>query len=84
LVGAVLGAPIDPQRFGLDAAAPAVCLALLWPALRTHSGKIVALLGGLVAFVLIPVAPAGVPVIAAAGVAVAAGLVGRPARKETR
>jgi 4-azaleucine resistance transporter AzlC len=75
LLGAVLGAAIDPQRFGLDAAAPAVFLALLWPALRTRSGKIVALGGGLIAFLLIPVAPAGVPVIAAAGVAIAAGLV---------
>jgi hypothetical protein len=34
-------------------------------------------LGGLLAFGLIPVAPAGVPVIAAAGVAVTAGLIAR-------
>ncbi|HVK34197.1 MAG TPA: branched-chain amino acid ABC transporter permease, partial [Microlunatus sp.] len=78
LVGALLGTAIDPARFGLDAAAPAVFLALLWAQLRTRSAKVVAVLGGLVAFLLIPVAPAGVPVIAAAGVAGAAGLAVRP------
>ena len=81
LIGALLGSAIDPQRFGLDAAAPAVFLALLWPALRSRSGKAVAVLGGLVAFLLIPLAPAGVPVIAAAGVAVAAGLLAGPKRQ---
>ena len=40
------------------------------------------MLGGLVAFLLIPVAPAGVPVIAAAGVAIAAGLVTKPKPKQ--
>ena len=78
LVGALLGTAIDPARFGLDAAAPAVFLALLWPQLRTRSAKLVAVLGGLLAFLLIPIAPAGVPVIAAAAVAVAAGLTVRP------
>ena len=78
LIGALVGTSIDPARFGLDAAAPAVFLALLWPQLKARSGKVVALGGGLVAFLLIPVAPAGVPVIAAAGVALAAGLLVRP------
>jgi 4-azaleucine resistance transporter AzlC len=81
LTGALLGAAIDPRVFGLDAAAPAVFLALLWPQLRTGSAKIVAVLGGLVAFGLIPVAPAGVPVIAAAAVAVVAGLLVKPRRE---
>lgn len=78
LTGALVGEAIDPQRFGLDAAAPAVFLALLWPALKTAIGKVVASLGGLVAFLLIPVAPAGVPVIASAAVAVVAGLIVKP------
>jgi predicted branched-subunit amino acid permease len=77
LVGALLGGAIDPARFGLDAAAPAVFLALLWSQLRSRSAQVVAVLGGLLAFGLIPVAPAGVPVIAAAGVAVTAGLIAR-------
>ncbi len=83
LVGALLGEAIDPSRFGLDAAAPAVFLALLWAQLRSRPAKAVAVLGGLLAFVLIPVAPAGVPVIAAAAVAVAAGLLVRSRPKGT-
>ena len=83
LVGALLGEAIDPSRFGLDAAAPAVFLALLWAQLRSRPAKAVAVLGGLLAFVLIPVAPAGVPVIAAAAVAVAAGLLVRSRPKAT-
>ena len=53
-------------------------LALLWSQLRTRSAKVVAVLGGLLALLLIPVAPAGVPVIASAAVAVVAGLIVRP------
>jgi 4-azaleucine resistance transporter AzlC len=55
----------DPARFGLDAAFPALFLALLVPQLRTPIDRRVALLGGAVALVLIPLAPAGVPIIAA-------------------
>jgi 4-azaleucine resistance transporter AzlC len=74
LTGAVLGSAIDPATFGLDAAAPAVFLALLWPSLRQRSGQRVALAGAGVALVLVPFAPPGVPVLAAAGIAVLAGL----------
>lgn len=77
LAGAVLGTSVDPTALGLDAAAPAVFLALLWPQLRTRGAPAVAVLGAVVAALLIPVAPAGVPVIAAAVVAVVAGLSGR-------
>jgi 4-azaleucine resistance transporter AzlC len=79
LAGAVLGSAIDPAAFGLDAAAPAVFLALLWPSLRQRSGRLVALAGAGLALVLVPFAPPGVPVLAAAAVALAAGL--RPERK---
>jgi 4-azaleucine resistance transporter AzlC len=74
LTGALVGTAIDPADFGLEAAAPAVFLALLWPALRRRDGRLVALAGAVVALTLVPVAPAGVPVIAAAAVAVVAGL----------
>lgn len=74
LAGALLGAAIDPSDFGLDAAAPAVFLALLWPALADRRARAVAVVGAGVALVLLPVAPTGVPVVAAAAVAVAAGL----------
>jgi 4-azaleucine resistance transporter AzlC len=77
LTGALAGAAIDPAAFGLEAAAPAVFLGLLWPALRRRDGRVVALAGAAVALTLVPVAPAGVPVIAAAAVAVVAGLLRR-------
>ena len=79
LAGAVLGRAIDPADFGLEAAAPAVFLALLWPALQQTSGRLVALAGAVVALALVPFAPPGVPVLAAAAVAVVAGL--RPAAR---
>jgi predicted branched-subunit amino acid permease len=74
LIGAVLGTAIDPADFGLEAAAPAVFLALLWPALRRRDGRLVALAGAAVALALVPITPVGVPVIAAAAVAFVAGL----------
>lgn len=80
LTGALLGSSVDPAAFGLDAAAPAVFLALLWPALRRGRRdrlvrvRLVAFAGAALALLLIPVAPAGMPVVAAAGIAVVAGL----------
>jgi predicted branched-subunit amino acid permease len=59
----------DPAAYGLDAAAPAAFLALLWPALRRRLGTAVALTAALVAGVLTLLAPAGVPVLAAGLVA---------------
>lgn len=73
LVGALVGSSIDPAVLGLDAAAPAIFLALLWPQLTRLRAPLVAVLGAAVAIALIPVAPAGVPVIAAGLVAVAVG-----------
>lgn len=73
LAGALVGAAIDPAAFGLDAAAPAVFLALLWPNLRSAENRLVALGGVAVALALVPIAPAGIPVVAAAGIAVVAG-----------
>ncbi|MGI8458234.1 MAG: AzlC family ABC transporter permease [Propionibacteriaceae bacterium] len=74
LAGAVVGGSIDPSTFGLDAAAPAVYLALLWPMLVTTRARVVAAAGALLALVLLPLTPAGVPVVAAAVVALVAGL----------
>jgi 4-azaleucine resistance transporter AzlC len=66
VVGAVFGDALgDPDAIGLDAAFPALFLALLWPYTKTREGATAALLGGLVAFVLIPFAPPGVPIVAA-------------------
>jgi predicted branched-subunit amino acid permease len=78
LVGAVLGNQLgDPREFGLDAAAPAAFLALLAPRLRGASPWLTALAGAAVAVAVVPVVPAGVPVLLAALVPVVAVLAGR-------
>jgi predicted branched-subunit amino acid permease len=61
--GQLLG---DPERFGLDAAFPAGFLALLAPWLRRRAGQVAALVGTALALLLTPIAPPGVPVLAAA------------------
>ena len=63
----VLGAEFvgDPERLGLDAAFPALFLALLVPQVRTRQAAAVAVLGGAIALVLLPVAPAGIPIVVA-------------------
>ena len=66
LVGALVGEAIaDPATLGLDAAFPALFLALLVPLLSSRRALAVALLAALIALVLIPFTPAGVPIIAA-------------------
>jgi 4-azaleucine resistance transporter AzlC len=60
------GAIGDPDRFGLDAIFPAFFLGLLVSELRGSRARAVALIGGVIAFALIPAAPAGVPIVAAA------------------
>jgi predicted branched-subunit amino acid permease len=80
LVGAVAGQALgDPADLGLDAAVPAAFLALLWPRLTDRTTRGVAVAAALVALLLVPVTPAGVPVMASALVAVAAGIVWRDA-----
>lgn len=64
----------DPTKFGLDAVVPAAFLALLAPRLRQGIvEKRIALGGAVIAFVLIPLTPAGVPVLAACGALLLAG-----------
>jgi 4-azaleucine resistance transporter AzlC len=74
LAGAVLGSAIDPRDFGLDAAAPAVYLALLWPSFREPANRWVGVAGAVIALALVPFVPPGVPVLAAAAAALVAGL----------
>ncbi|WP_432496224.1 AzlC family ABC transporter permease [Kineococcus auxinigenes] len=75
LLGALLGDALgDPRRYGLDAAAAAAFLALLWPRLRQREAAAVAAVAALVALLLVPVVPVGLPVVAAALVALLAGL----------
>ncbi|MFD4599122.1 AzlC family ABC transporter permease [Streptomyces sp. NPDC058464] len=65
LVGALAGTALgDPARYGLDAAFPAVLVALVLPALRADAGvRRAALLGAVVALAVTPLVPAGVPVL---------------------
>lgn len=74
LAGPLVGRAVDPARLGLDAGVPAVFLALLWPRLRHPRARWVAVGGAALALSLVPFAPAGVPVISAAALAVVAGL----------
>jgi 4-azaleucine resistance transporter AzlC len=76
--GAVAGNAIgDPRTYGLDAAVGAAFLALLWPRLSTATNRAVAVAAAAVALGIVPLAPAGVPVLAAAGVALLAGVLTR-------
>jgi predicted branched-subunit amino acid permease len=67
ILGSVLGEALgDPATIGLDAAFPALFLALLAPQLRGgRRPKQVAAVGAVIALALTPVAPPGVPIIAA-------------------
>jgi branched chain amino acid efflux pump len=78
LLGAVGGSAIgDPRTYGLDAAVGGAFLALLWPRLSEPRNRVVALLAVAVALGVVPVGPAGVPVLAAGGVALLLGVLVR-------
>jgi predicted branched-subunit amino acid permease len=78
LAGALAGTAIgDPRTYGLDAAVGAAFLALLWPRLSDPRNRVVALVAAGVALGLVPLTAAGVPVLAAGGVALLAGILDR-------
>ena len=62
IAGEALG---DPAALGLDAAFPALFLALLVTQVHDRQALAAAVLGGLIALVLLPITPAGVPIVAA-------------------
>lgn len=75
LLGALLGNALgDPRAWGLDAAAAAAFVALIWPRLRERTGRVTAALAGAIALITLVPAPAGVPVLLAAIAAVVVGL----------
>jgi 4-azaleucine resistance transporter AzlC len=55
----------NPESLGLDAAFPALFLALVWPQVRERSRLLAALGGAAIALALMPVTGAGVPIVAA-------------------
>ncbi|MGP3948012.1 AzlC family ABC transporter permease [Streptomyces sp. 7N604] len=66
LAGALAGKAVgDTGAFGLDAAYPAVLLALVLPTLREAGTRRAALLGAAVALAATPVLPPGLPVLLA-------------------
>ena len=75
LLGA-LGAKVlgDPRTLGLDAVIPAAFLALLWSRLKGREPWAIAVLSATVAILLTPVLRPGLPVLAAALVAIIAGM----------
>jgi 4-azaleucine resistance transporter AzlC len=65
-IGVISGQALgDPSAIGLDAAFPALFLALLVPQLRDRTRVQAAVLGAAIALALTPIAPAGLPIVAA-------------------
>lgn len=66
-LGAILGDALgDVSAFGLDAAAAAAFVGLLWPRLTSGEPVVVAVIAAVVTAVAIPFTPTGVPVLLAA------------------
>lgn len=67
VIGALAGSAIgDPDKLGLDAMFPAFFLALLVPELQeSRRARGAALIGGALALALTPLAPPGIPIVAA-------------------
>lgn len=75
VIGAVAGERLgDPRAYGLDAAVGAAFLALLWPRLTQSRPRSVGVIAAALALCLVPFTPAGLPVLAAAAVALLVGL----------
>ncbi|SES02445.1 Predicted branched-chain amino acid permease (azaleucine resistance) [Propionibacterium cyclohexanicum] len=67
LAGALAGNAMgDPRRWGLDGAAVAAFLGLLWPRLTGRDPIAIAVVAALVTTVAVPLLPAGIPVLVAA------------------
>ncbi|CAL8971428.1 hypothetical protein TESS_TESS_02414 [Tessaracoccus sp. O5.2] len=72
VVGALVGDALgDPAAWGLDGAAVAAFLGLLWPRLRGRDPVAVAVVAAVVTVAVAPVVPPGIPIIIAAAVALA-------------
>jgi predicted branched-subunit amino acid permease len=67
LIGALAGNAIgDPKQWGLDGAAVAAFLGLLWPRLTSKDPIAVAVAAAVVTIVAVPLVPPGLPVLIAA------------------
>lgn len=73
-VGALAGSGLgDPKQWGLDGAAVAAFLALLWPRLKGREPIAIAVVCAVATVVAVPFVPAGVPILVAAVVAAVVG-----------
>ncbi|MBB1510732.1 AzlC family ABC transporter permease [Tessaracoccus sp. MC1756] len=71
LLGALAGNALgDPKVWGLDGAAVAAFLGLLWPRLKGRDPIVIAVLAAVVTVTVAPVVPGGIPIILAAVVAI--------------
>lgn len=71
LVGALAGNALgDPKAWGLDGAAVAAFLGLLWPRLKAKDPIVIAVVAALVTVLAAPFVPPGIPIILAAVVAI--------------
>lgn len=78
VVGALLGDALgDPKAWGLDGAAVAAFLGLLWPRLKSGEPVAIASVCALATVLAIPLVPPGVPILVAALVAGVWGYFGR-------
>lgn len=78
LLGAVLGDALgDPRRWGLDGAAVAAFLGLLWPRLAQREPVALAVVCGVATALAVPVLPPGLPILLAAVLGAAWGWWGR-------
>lgn len=71
LVGDALG---DPRMWGLDAAAAAAFLGLLWPRIQSMQPTAIAAVSAVVTVVAIPTLPPGIPILIAAATGLALAL----------
>lgn len=70
VLGAVAGDLMgDPKAWGLDGAAAAAMLGLLWPRLKTGDAWALAAVTALVTAIALPVLPSGIPILVAGAVA---------------
>ena len=75
LLGALVGDWLgSPKVYGLDGAAVAAFLGLLWPRLKNRDAVAVAMICAVVTIALVPALPNGVPLLVAAAVAAALGI----------
>lgn len=80
LVGAFIGRAIgDPRSWGLDAAAAAAFVALLWPRLRQRGAGITVALAAAIALIALPMTPSGVEVLVASVAALVVSVITRAA-----